>query len=147
MTENNEPVVTLPTHEQIMIMAKDMVRELPTNQAELWCRMLYRLTLVAPLEWSLRGIWAVETIRTLLPILLDREMLMKPVTREEAYGMGVTGVRIPLFALLTLFSLITGVEQEVGPDHQDFAPVRWFREGTRVRAGMLTRQRREEGKW
>lgn len=128
MNNSNEPD-QLPTREQIVEMAQDMVRHLPTNSTETWVRILYRLSLVASPTWTMRIVWATETIRRGLPYRIEREKLIEPVNQAEGYRLGRTGHRMPLTSTLFLHAIVTAVEQEIGADHIEFVPVRWFRRG------------------
>lgn len=134
---DSEECQVYPTKEEIEVMARDLHLHAPTNVSEAWCRILYRLANAADPEWRQRLFWAVNELRRLSVFGIDREALEREVSIQEGHRMGWSNHRMPLFSTLLLHALVTAVEQEIGTDHVDMQPVRWFRRGLRERAARI----------
>lgn len=130
----------LPTHSDIKIMGCDVAQRCPTNQAEMFARLMHRLSMYTPRLVAERLSAAVDAIQCHLPYTIESRWLDTPMEFNEAYLAGIAGIRTPLSSTLTLHALLTAAEQELGQDHADVLPIRWYRRGLADR----TRQMLEE---
>lgn len=130
----------LPTHSDSKIMGRDVAQRCQTNHAELFARMLHRLSMYTPRLVAERLSAAVDAIQSHLPYTIESRWLDTPVEFNEAYRSGLAGIKTPLPSTLTLHALLTAAEQELGQDHADVLPIRWYRRGLADR----TRQMLEE---
>ncbi len=126
-----------PRAEQISEMSRDLVRCLPARQTEIWCWVLYRLSLNAQSPWSECLTWAVLELKQGLSAPTDHARWCEPVDWEEAYQMGFDGHIMSPQSALILKVLISAMELKLGPDHVDIQPMHRYRRGLRDRITML----------
>lgn len=104
----------LPTHSDVKVMGRDVAQRCPTNHAELFARMLHRLSMYTPRLVAERLSAAVDAIQGHLPYTIEGRWLDSPVEFNESYRAGVAGIQTPLSSTLTLHALLTAAEQELG---------------------------------
>ena len=130
----------MPSYEELMGLGWEMSTMMPSNQAEIWARILYHLAVVTPAEWAVRIMWIAETIRLQSPVQYDVERLRIPVSQAEAFGVGYTGSRLGIESATLLACILYEIERALGSDHLSILSVRWYRNGLRARAQMVKSQ-------
>lgn len=127
----------LPTHSDIKIMGRDVAQRCPTNHAEMFVRLMHRLSMYTPGPVATRLSAAVDAIQDHFPYAIESRWLDSPVEFNEACRAGLIGIKTPLSSTLTLHALLTAAEQELGQDHADVLPIRWYRRGLVDRTRQL----------
>ena len=135
----------MPSRDAIEILGWEMSLRMAANQVETWARILHTLTSIAPDEWATRCRWLVDTLNALVPAGITQDRLDQPVSRDEAFALGVTGHRMSTRGIVALLRLIYTVQREVGATHDSTVPVRWYTEGLARRTQLLIVRYEEEG--
>lgn len=136
---------TMPSRDAIETLGWEMSLRMSTNQVETWARILHTLTPVAPDEWATRCRSLVDTLNALVPAGITQDRLDQPVSRDEAFALGVTGHRMSTRGIVALLGLLYRVQREIGATHNVTRPVRWYTEGLARRTQLLV-ARHQEGK-
>ncbi len=123
----------LPTRMQVAEMGVDIGLKCPTNVAEMWARILHRLSLYTSGELTAQLRVGVDSILDNLPYRMPTARINVDVPYQEAYNAGFAGNCTQFSSTLTLHALVSAVEQSIGHDHVDIMPVRWYRRGLRDR--------------
>ncbi len=130
----------LPTHSDIKVMSRDVAQRCPTNHAEMFVRLMHRLSMYTPRLLAERLAAAVDAIQDHLPYAIESRWLDSPVGFNEAYRAGLIGIKTPLSSTLTLHALLRAAEQELGQDHADVLPIKWYRRGLVDRTRQLLQE-------
>lgn len=138
-----EQTTWMPSYEELMGLGWEMSVAMPNNQSEIWARILCNLALSCPAEWAVRIMWISETIRLQSLVRLDVERLRVPVSQAEAFSAGYTGSGLGIESTTLLACILYEIERELGSDHAAVLPVRWYRQGLRNRAQIVSREVKE----
>lgn len=130
----------MPTYEELMGLGWEMSVMMPSNQSEVWARIFCHLALVAPAEWAVRIMWISETIRLQSVVRLDVERLRVSVSQAEAFSAAYTGSGLGIESTTLLACILYEIERELGCDHAAVLPVRWYRQGLRNRAQIMSQE-------
>lgn len=127
--------------EALRLMAGEIGRLLPWNQAECWARILWGVAQAAPPNLAAKCGRIAEAVRRSMPLPPEPDRLARPVSPREAQSMGMTGHRLSAISVMTLHCLLYEIEQALGADHHAVRPIHWYRSGVRRRAWrILTRE-------